>query len=251
MTSKLRALKSKLVSKKSRTWIIGLLAVVIVAGFFGYRHWKAKRSALPPGIASGNGRIEAKEVDVASKLPLKVKEVLVSEGDLVKPGQVLVQMDTVTLEAELAAAKANVATARERLAVAGAAIARRRSEIELARIEKERSRKLVADHAGSQREYDVRSMALKTTTAGHAEEKAKLEVAQQEVKVAEANVATIQSRIDDATLLSPVLGRVLYRLAEPGEVLGPGGNALTLVNLEDVYMEIFLPSEQAASLREP
>jgi hypothetical protein len=34
---------------------------------------------------------------------------------------------------------------------------------------------------------------------------------------------------------------VLYRLAEPGEVLGAGGKALTLVNLEDVYMEIFLP----------
>jgi HlyD family secretion protein len=39
---------------------------------------------------------------------------------------------------------------------------------------------------------------------------------------------------------------VLYRLAEPGEVLAPGGKALTLVNLEDVYMEIFLPAEQAA-----
>jgi HlyD family secretion protein len=46
-----------------------------------------------------------------------------------------------------------------------------------------------------------------------------------------------------------VTGRVLYRLAEPGEVLGPGGKALTLVNLEDVYMEIFLPSEQAARLK--
>jgi HlyD family secretion protein len=42
------------------------------------------------------------------------------------------------------------------------------------------------------------------------------------------------------------MGRVLYRLAEPGEVLGAGGKALTLVNLDDVYMEIYLPSEQAA-----
>ena len=51
----------------------------------------------------------------------------------------------------------------------------------------------------------------------------------------------MQTRIDDATLKSPVTGRVLYRLAEPGEVLAAGGKALTLVNLEDVYMEIFLP----------
>jgi HlyD family secretion protein len=69
------------------------------------------------------------------------------------------------------------------------------------------------------------------------------------VQVAEANVAAVQSRINDATLVSPVLGRVLYRLAEPGEVLGPGGKALTIVNLDDVYMEIFLPAAEAAPLK--
>jgi HlyD family secretion protein len=42
---------------------------------------------------------------------------------------------------------------------------------------------------------------------------------------------------------------VLYRLAEPGEVLAAGGKALTLIDLADVYMEIFLPSEQAAALK--
>ena len=85
-------------------------------------------------------------------------------------------------------------------------------------------------------------MTLETTKAALAEEQAKLQTATQEVEVAQANVATIQTRIDDATLTSPVIGRVLYRLAEPGEVLAAGGKALTLVNLEDVYMEIFLPS---------
>lgn len=242
-------LRSKLKSKKVRRWIIVSAIVVLAVAFFGYRHWKAKRTALPEGIASGNGRIESNEVDVASRLPLKVEQVFVEEGDLVKPRQIVAQMDTVTLEAELAEANQSVAAAREQLAVARAAIARRRSEIELARIEQERARRLVAERAGSQRELDVRSMTLKTTRAGLAEESAKLQVAEQQVKVAEANVLTIQTRIDDATLRSPVLGRVLYRLAEPGEVLGPGGKVLTLVNLEDIYMEIFLPSEQAAALK--
>jgi HlyD family secretion protein len=155
---------SKNISKKSVKLI--LLAVVIAgAAFFGYRYWKAKQTALPEGFASGNGRLEAKLVDVAAKEPLRVKEILMDEGDLVEPGQVLVQMDTVTLEAELAQAKANVAATQERLAIANAAIVRVKSEIEL--------------------------------------------------------VATIQTRIDDATLKSPVRGRVLYRLTEVGEVLAP------------------------------
>jgi HlyD family secretion protein len=248
--SKLRERLSRLwSSKKARRWTIAALVAVGLAAFFGYRYWRERQTALPEGIASGNGRIEAREVDVASKLPLKVKTVLVAEGDLVKPGQVLVQMDTVTLEAELAEANESVAVAREQVAIAKAEIVKRRSEIELAEIEKERSAKLVEQRAGSQRDLDVRTMALETARAGLAAARAKLEAAAQQVEVAEANVATIQSRIDDATLTSPVLGRVLYRLAEPGEVLGPGGEALTLINLQDVYMEIFLPSEQAAAVK--
>ena len=234
-------------TKAKKRWIF-IGAVVLVAAFFGFRWWNNRRSALPEGIASGNGRIESKEVDVASKLPLKVKEVLVQEGDLVKPGQVLVKMDTTTLESELAEAQNNLAAAKEQLAVAKAAIVKRQSEIKLAKIEKERAGALVKQRAGSQRELDIRTMAVQTTQAGLAEDQGKLQVAQQQVKVAESSVATIQSRIDDATLVAPVLGRVLYRLAEPGEVLGPGGKALTLIDLGDIYMEIFLPSQQAGAL---
>jgi len=233
---------------KTTVWII-ILVVVAALAFFGYRYWKGRQSALPDGIASGNGRVEAKLSDASAKEPLRVKEVLVNEGDLVKPGQVLVRLDTVTLDAQLAEARAQVSAAREQLAVAQAGITKVKSQIELAKIEAERSRKLVEEHAGSQREYDVRKTQVETTTAALAEEEARLETAKQNVTVAEANVATIQTRIDDATLKSPVLGRVLYRLAEPGEVLGPGGKALTLVNLEDVYMEIFLPAEEAAKVK--
>jgi HlyD family secretion protein len=192
--------------KKSLNKII-LLVAVLIAAFAGYKFWKNQQNALPDGIASGNGRVEAKLVDVAAKEPLRVKEILVKEGDLVQPGQIVVKMDTVTLESQLAEAKAKV---------------------ELAKIEMDRTAKLVAENAASQRELDTRKTSFETT---------------------QANVTTIQTRIDDATLKSPVRGRVLYRLAEVGEVLAAGGKALTLVNLEDVYMEIFLPSEQAASLK--
>jgi len=240
---------SKTSSKKSWMRILLVVAVAVVAAFLVFQYWRAKQSALPKGIVSGNGRIEAKLVDVAAKEPLRVKEILVDEGDSVEPGQVLVRLDTITLDAELAEAEAKVAAAQERVAIANAAIVKVKSQIELAKIEVERARKLVEERAASQREYDLRQTALQTTTAALAEEEARLQTAKQEVEVAQANVATIQTRINDATLQSPVRGRVLYRLAEVGEVLAPGGRALTLVNLEDVYMEIFLPSEEAAKLK--
>jgi len=237
-----------LMLKKSLRLMI-FAAVVAAAGVFGYQYWQQTKSALPKGIASGNGRIEAKLVDIVAKEPLRVKEIRVDEGALVHPGEVLVVLDTATLEAQLAEAKLNVAATQEKEAGAKASITKRKAEIELAKIEVKRSSALVAERAGSQRDLDVRIMALKTTSAGLQEDEAKVRTIEEEVKVAQAKVATIQTRIDDATLKSPVNGRVLYRLAEVGEVLGAGGKALTLTNLDDVYMEIFLPSEQAAMLK--
>ena len=153
------------------------------------------------------------------------------------------------MQSQLAGAKASIDAAEEKLAAANANIVKEKSEINLAEIEVERSQRLVADRAGSQRELDVRRAKLETTRATLAEAEAGLETARQGVEVARADAATIQTRIDDATLKSPVTGRVLYRLAEAGEVLAPGGKALTLVNLQDVYMEIFLPSEFAGSVK--
>jgi len=235
-------------SKRAWKWILAGLGVAIVA-FIGVKYMIKRKNALPEGIASGNGRIEGKLVDVAAKEPLRVKEVLVDEGTLVKPGQVLVKLDTVTLESELAEANAAVQAAQEKLAVARAGIVKDKSEIDLAGVEATRSKRLVEQGAGSQRELDVRKTKVETTKASLGESQAMLATATENVEVARKNAATVQTRIDDATLRSPVTGRVLYRLAEPGEVLAPGGKALTLVNMDDIYMEIFLPSEQAAAVK--
>ncbi len=238
----------KKISKRTLKWI-GAGVAVAIAAFVGIHFWQKKKNALPEGIASGNGRIEGKLVDVAAKEPLRVKQLLVDEGALVTPGQILVRLDTLTLEAELASATASIDQAEERLAFANASIVKQKSEINLATIESERSRRLVEEGAGAQRELDVRKKNVETTKATLSQSEAMLQTAKQGVEVARANAKTIQTRIDDATLRSPVTGRVLYRLAEVGEVLAPGGKALTLVNLEDVYMELFLPSEQAAAVK--
>jgi HlyD family secretion protein len=235
-------------SKRAIKWIFAALAVAVLA-FIGFRFWKSKQNELPKGIVSGNGRVEGTLVDISSKEPLRVGKILVNEGDSVKPGQVLVQMDTDTLQAKLAEANASIAAAQEKVALAKANIVKQESEIQLAEVEAKRAQNLVKTGAGSQRDLDVRNTKVETTKASLAESKASLATALQDVEVARANAVTIQTRIDDATLKSPVTGRVLYRLAEPGEVLGAGGKALTVVNLEDIYMEIFLPAEPASQLK--
>lgn len=239
---------SKLLSKRTLKWVIPSLAVLAIA-VGGLSYWKHKKSALPEGIAYGNGRVEAKLVDIAAKEPLRVKELLVDEGALVKPNQVVARMDTSTLDAELAQAKAQIAATNERVASAKADIAKQESQIRLAEIEAKRARRLLEQGAGAQRELDVRTSDLETTRASLSQARAMLKTATADVEAAKASAETVQTRINDATLVSPVTGRVLYRLTEPGEVLAAGGKALTLVNLEDIYMEIFLPAAQATQVK--
>ncbi len=229
-------------------WLVGLLALV-GAGLFAYRYRQMTlANALPATIVSGNGRVESVQVDVSAKEPGRVKEIRAREGDLVQPGQVLAVMDTVTLEAELARAKANVAQQQAAAIEVESAIAKADSELKLAQVEYTRTKNLLARNVATREDFDRRQTEVKRAEATFEGQKARLNTVNQSVEASRAEVAGIQSRIDDATLKAPVRGRVLYRLTELGEVLPAGGKVLTLVNLEDVYMEIYLPAQSVAKV---
>ncbi|EAB2293682.1 HlyD family efflux transporter periplasmic adaptor subunit [Salmonella enterica] len=70
-----------------------------------------------------------------------------------------------------------------------------------------------------------------------------------EVDIATKIAGRIVADIDDSELKAPRDGRVQYRVAEPGEVLSAGGRVLNMVDLSDVYMTFFLPTEQAGLLK--
>src|SRR5690349_18190963 len=91
------------------------IAAILLAAAAGYLAWQWLRPpSLPPGFASGNGRIEAVDIDIAAKLPGRVKDMLVNEGDFVRQGQVVANMDTRVLESQLRETKA----AREQARIA-------------------------------------------------------------------------------------------------------------------------------------
>ena len=226
-----------------RTGIVGIL--VLAAALGGWQWWQWRQPKLPEGIAFSNGRIEADQVDIAAKYAGRVKEVLVKEGDLVEPGQVLARMDTAELEASLEKARAETARAVADVAQAEATILQRRSELRLAEVELKRTLTLVEKGHVSKETRDQRQSQRDVAEALLNASRASFTAAQRAVEAKRAEVHRIQTQIDDSVLPAPVVGRVLYRLAEPGEVLAAGGKVLTLINLMEIYMEIFLPSGQA------
>lgn len=222
-----------------------IAVVIIAAGFFGLRWWQNQQSALPADFAFGNGRIEANQVDISTKYAGRVSEVLVEEGDLIKAFQLLSKMDTAELEAELARAKAELAVSQASVKQAEASLGQRKSELQLAKQELKRAIQLVKQGAMAQRTGDQRRSTRNTASAAVTSAIAQLNAQNQSVLAAMAAIKQIQTRIDDTMLTTATDGRVLYRLAEPGEVLSAGGKVLTVIDLSDIYMEIFLPSAQA------
>lgn len=232
--------------KKSVLAWAALLVVIIVAGV---AWWQISRqSDLPEGISSSNGRIEAERIAVATKLAGRVAEVLVEEGDWVEQGQLIARMDTADLEAELKQAQATVVQARQQKLQAEALLAQRRSELTTAETNYARVEQLAADGFRSQAELDAQRTELDSAKAALASAEAGLPLAEASIEVAEAAVEGVQSLIDDSSLVAPRAGRVQYVLNHPGEVVAAGASVVTLTDLSDMYMTIYLPSRDAARL---
>ncbi len=90
----------------------------------------------------------------------------------------------------------------------------------------------------------ARSQVLSSQAAIDAAQSQVIE-AESSVEAAQASVERLQADIEDSRLKAPRSGRVQYRVSQPGEVLGAGGKVLNLVDLNDVYMNVFLPAQQA------
>ena len=255
--------------RRALVWLA--LAVGLFAGVW---YWRAMQASdYGPAFVSGNGRIEATEVDVSTRYPGRVMDIMVNEGSFVRQGDMLAKMQVDTLLAQRAEAQAIYQQAVNAVETAGAQViaresertaaqalvAQRESEVRLARQNLERTERLISGGAISRQTLDEHRAAVVGTQAVLEAARAQVAAAQASVQAAqsqvisarsgvvaaEATIARIQTDIDDSVLKAPRDGRVQYRIAQPGEVLAAGGKVLNLVDLADVYMSFFLPETVA------
>lgn len=228
--------------------LIPVIVLVAVGAAAAYWWQTSMGSATPEGIASSNGRIEAERIDIATKLAGRIAEVAVSEGDWVEAGQLIARMDTTELDADLHAAEATVLQAQQQKLQSQALLRQREAEIVTAEAEFARVEKLAGDGFYSQAQLDTQRTVLATAQAALAAAEAGIPLADATISAAEATVERLQGLIEDANLVAPRAGRVQYVLAQAGEVLAAGGRAVTLTDLSDMYMSIYLPTRDATRL---
>jgi HlyD family secretion protein len=244
---------------------------LVVGGYLAWQHFRPK--GLGDAFASGNGRLEAQELDISAKSAGRISEILVREGDFVDAGQIVARMDTNVLQAQLQQAHADEAQARNAVATAlaqvrqrqseraaaQAVVSQRQAEQVVAQTTAERTRVLMQQKAASVQEYENDNAQQKGTAAAVLSAKAQVASgdaaitaarsqvleAQSKVKAAIATEKRVQADIDDTQLRTATAGRIQFRVAQPGEVVGAGGRVLSMVDLSDVSMTFFLPSAVA------
>jgi HlyD family secretion protein len=229
-----------------RSILIGALMLAL-AGAAAFLWWRQQPS-LPPGIVSGNGRIEADTIDVETKFAGRIAVLMANEGDLVKGGQVLARMDTRDMEASLGKAQAEVEAAQNALAQAHAQVDQRRSELTLAQVEFERYRILLQQGNTTRQLFDQRNQVLRAAQAAVSESLAHAAEAENTLDAARHAADTITIDIADNTLVAPRDARIQYRLANIGEVLPAGGKVFSMLDLTEVYMNIYLPTDSAGKI---
>ncbi|MGC2412440.1 MAG: HlyD family efflux transporter periplasmic adaptor subunit, partial [Stellaceae bacterium] len=221
------------------------LAAMLGAGYW----WAHSAPALPPGIAFGNGRLEADEIDIATKFAGRIAKLSADEGDMVKAGAVVAVMDTSDLAASLQKAQSQAGQAQRALDEARANLNQQQTQVKLATQEFDRTSTLVPKGYATAELLDQRRQQMDAARAALNAATARVGVAEHALDAARHEIELYEVNIRDNTLVAPRDGRIEYRVANVGEVLGAGGKVFTMLDTAYVYMDIYLPTADAGRVK--
>jgi len=220
-----------------------------------------------------SGTVEATDAALGFQVAGRIDRVIPREGDLVKAGDTLGWLDQTEQQARLVQAREQLAAARavlreletgsrvEELAQAQAAARAAEDRLDDAQRDFERTQRLLQGGAASQEAFDKSKLALDIARSqrDQAAEQLKLvqtgprqeRVAAQRAAVAqsEAAVAQVEAAISNAVIRAPFDGVVTVRDREPGETVAAGAPVLTLTNLSDRWVRIYIREDRIGAVR--
>jgi HlyD family secretion protein len=235
-----------------RRWrLMAFVALIIVLGGAGggYYWWQRLHPPLPPGIFFGNGRLESDEINIDTKYAARIADILVDEGDMVKAGQVVARMDTRDLQASLKKSQATVSQAQKAVDEANANVAQQNAQVLLAQQEMDRAVYTVQKGVDTKELLDQRRQQLDSANAALQAAQFRVTEAEHALDAATHDVELYTVEINDDTLVAPRDGRIQYRIANVGEVLPAGGHVFAMLDVSDVYMDIYLPTLDAGRVK--
>lgn len=233
--------------------IVAAVAIIIAVALIS---WYLTRST--PTLIQGT--VECTTFKASSKVPGRIEEMKVRQGDRVEKGQLLYTLSTPELDAKLQQVQAvrSAASALDQMAVAGARVQQiegamnlwkqAQAGLELARKTYERVKNLYDDGVVPEQKLDEATANYKAMEAQALAAKSQYDMALDgarkedkdaaaaQLRQAEGAVSEVQSYISDAMVYSPATGEISTIIAEQGELVGSGYPVVAILDLSDVWV---------------
>ncbi len=255
--------------KTNRTTLLAVIAVLAVAGYLAW-------TVTKPATYLVQGEVEATRIDLSAMVTARVSATPVGFGDRVGAGDVVVELDSAQLQAQLATAQAGLdvakanrdlanATRPETIAASEAQLAKAGADLDLAQSNYDRITQLRDDSVVSQASLDQADNGLNAAIQAQAAAQANLDqarngssveqkaVAQAQVTQAEANLTQVLTNIDELTVTSPIDGEVTTRPAETGKLFSAGAPLISIVDVDHAWFTFNLREDllEGLEVRQP
>lgn len=204
---------------------------------------KLERSLF--GIATVEAR---RSYNIGPTLAGRVARVLVDQGDVVKAGQLLAEMEPVDLDARLAASAASATAAAQRVHSAEAALAEAVSRAQLAKSSADRYAELRKKNFISQEAADAKAHEAAAAQAARSAANAALSAAKEDARRAQSELAGTGMSRAHLRLISPVDGIVTARLAEPGSTVVAGQAVVQVIDPASLWLRVRIDQGRSQGL---
>ncbi len=249
--------------KQKRKIILIVLLVLLGAGGLYYR--KMVRHRQPEGQLQLYGNVDIRQVAVSFYDTGRIKDILVHEGDRVKAGQLLAELDPVRLQADLKQKEAELALQQqivaklkrgsrpEEIQEARDKVKSLQAQVDDARITYERLQRMYAKKSVARQQVDdaqARYLALKHQLQAAQQVLAlavkgprieDIAAAKAKLHAKEAAVALARKKLEDSKVYAATDGVIQDRIMEPGDMTFPNAPVLTLARTNPVWVRAYVP----------
>jgi HlyD family secretion protein len=208
--------KKKITQRLLGVIFLALILVAVIS--FARTYLLSKGTSI--AFMRVSGRIEGKEYHAATKVAGRVDKITVEEGDVVQVGCVIGEVYSQQLNAALAAARARYRQAE--------------SNFDLAQVEFKRYSRLYKGKAIAKMEYDYI--------------KNKYKRAAEDLFIAEKDVDRATADLEDTKIIAPISGVIVTKIVRQGEVVAVGTPLVAMINMDDLYLKVFLSTELAGKV---
>ena len=251
------ALKEKIMQGLSKwgKWI--LISILVMAGFYWLRirpiPVKGYQVAQGEIVAEvmGTGTLEAKvQTIVSTKIPGRILEMRVDQGDQVRAGQPLLQLDDSEFRQQVEIARSALDAAKATVERMQADAVRSQAILEQSRIEYRRRESLFASKSIAANEIDKRKEELKVAEADLEKTKAAVVESRKNLVVAQNTVDYQLARLGDTLIAAPFDGLIIRRDRDPGDVVVPGTSIFLLISTQSLWVRAWVDETEMQRVTE-